>query len=128
MEEPEHDTTSDRFGGDDWIPERALKAVEMDKQVNSVADPKTGEAVEPTSLAMMRKLFRDNGPAAAMRICHIAIHGTNDRTALVAAQYVVERGMGRLQDAAQVIDDPLTKLFEEMQAKEDSNTRDTYST
>jgi len=61
------------------------------------------------------RIFRENLAISAQAICHLASFSANERTRLQAAQYVVERNLGRLQDAPplHVEKDPFTKLMEE---------------
>jgi CHAT domain-containing protein len=43
-----------------------------------------------TNEQMTRKILEDAAPAAAMRIVHIATHGSNENTALRASQYITD--------------------------------------
>jgi hypothetical protein len=117
-----NEQSTDRFGGKDWVPEDIEQSLKLDREFSTVTNPATGEQIEPTDVVLMRNIFKTNGPAAALRIAHIAVHGQNENTALRAAMYVVERNMGRLQDAIQVVDDPMTKMFMDMQADEDQGS------
>jgi hypothetical protein len=70
----------------------------------------TGETVTQQS----QRMFQENAPAAVKSIIMLAKHGTNERIRLQAAQYVVERVLGRVQDnPPKAEDDPYQILLAE---------------
>jgi hypothetical protein len=61
-----------------------------------------------------RRIFREGLPNAAKAIVDIAENSTSDRTRLTAAQYIVERNLGKVgDDAAHAPDNALAKLVNE---------------
>lgn len=73
----------------DWVPEEAIAALRMER---TVMDP-LGSYEDQA-----RQLFRENAPNAAASIVHLAVHSINERTRLSAAQYVVDRILGKVGD------------------------------
>lgn len=70
-------------------------------------------SVSETEEQMARRAFRQALPGAAQAIIDIAHHGMNERTRLTAAQYIVERNMGKVgQDPALANTDTLRGLVE----------------
>jgi hypothetical protein len=94
---------------DEWIPERALEALRMERTVTPIND----ESNEDLS----RRIFRDNAPAAATSIVHIAIHGQNERTRLAAAQYVSDRVLGKPGDDSFGADNPIKEFIADVVKK-----------
>ena len=66
------------------------------------------DIMEETPESMSKKMFRNNLIGATLSICDLATRSVNERVRLQAAQYVVERNLGRLQDATpEHMTDPL---------------------
>lgn len=81
------DNGSDNDMPDTWVPDDAVAALAMERTFHN-----------ETPAVMARRLFQENAANAAAAICHIAVHGTNERIRLDAAKYVVERVLGRVGD------------------------------
>ena len=70
---------------------------------------------EQTPEGAVSSIFRENAAAAAQTVVNIALFGKNERTRLAAAQYVVERVVGRVQDNPPVrVDDPFSEFLEKI--------------
>lgn len=62
------------------------------------------------------RIFKENAAAAAQTIANIALFGRNERVRLAAAQYVVERVVGRVQDNPPAPkDDPFSALRDDLE-------------
>jgi len=68
-----------------WIPDEAIAALKSER---AMLEPKS-------DIEFTRELFRQNAPAAAASIVHLALHSTNERVRSDNARYVVERVLGR---------------------------------
>lgn len=55
--------------------------------------------LELTEVEQARQIFIRHAPVAATAICRIAAHSPSERMKFQAATYVLDRAMGRLQDA-----------------------------
>lgn len=90
-----------------WDPEAALRSLVTETQVMD------GESPEQT----MMRLFKENGPIAALSICQISQHSPNERLRLDASKYVMDRVLGRIGDADTTIEsDPLEDLLSKILA------------
>jgi hypothetical protein len=69
----------------EWVPDEALEALQQERMFS-------GEGEED----LANRLLRENLPAAVMSVCNLAIHSNNENTRLRAAQYVIDRNMGRI--------------------------------
>ena len=88
-----------------WNPQAALNALTCERTVG----------VEETEEDISRRLFRENLPMATLAITHLAQHAPNERVRLDAAKYVVERNLGRIQDANPFsTEDPFERLLAEV--------------
>jgi hypothetical protein len=74
----------------EWLPKSAIEGLALEEQTHP------GESEESRA----RRLFRENSPAAALSITHMAMHGSNERIRLDASKYVIERVLGRVGDDA----------------------------
>lgn len=87
----------------DWLPEAAVQALEMEKQVHE------NETPEQTA----RRLMRESSPQIAMGVLHTAMHGSTDRIRLDAQKYVLDRVLGKAgEDAYESNKSPLELLVE----------------
>ena len=84
----------------EWDPDAALSNLAMEKSLDNGDDVVTAARV-----------FRENAVPAAQSIVHLALYSGNESLRFRAAQYVIERNMGRVQDGQPVDNDPLTTLF-----------------
>lgn len=67
--------------------------------------------------ATAERLFREHLPQAVLTIAKIASGAQSERARLDAAKYIVERNLGRIQDANTINeDDPLYSLAKQLQA------------
>jgi hypothetical protein len=85
----------------EWDPETSLKSL-------------TEEAAvwDETATQHAQRLLKENLPLATQSICHIAIYGVNENTRLRAAQYVIDRNLGRVMDTnALTTEDPFENLL-----------------
>ena len=67
---------------------------------------------------MAERLFKENLPGAVLNIVKMANHAQSDRVRFDASKYIVERNMGRLQDAQPNVSQPLEKLLQEVFGRE----------
>lgn len=88
-----------------WDPEIALQSLVQEQEVLGL-----------TPQAQALQILKDNAPYAASSIVHLALYGDNERTRLAAAQYVVDRNLGRIGDEKQdnTTDDPINRLLAEV--------------
>jgi hypothetical protein len=92
---------------DEWVPEEAIEALNMEKRVNPA------ESAED----MAERIFEENLPVAAQAITHLAVHSGNAAIRFKAAQYVVDRKLGKLTDPSNLNKgdkDPLVAWMEEI--------------
>jgi hypothetical protein len=73
--------------------------------------------MEDTPKSMANKIFERGLVGAALQVVTLAERATNERIRLAASQYVVERNLGRVQDAVtnggqDPLDQFLDKLFD----------------
>jgi hypothetical protein len=98
---------------DGWDPQRALDCLSSERAINP----------DETDEEMAKRLFRENLGMAVMSICHTAQHSANEKVRLDAAKYVVERNLGRLQDAQpNAVVDPFEKLMQDLMRNDPANT------
>jgi len=102
-DEPEVDDRS-------WIPDQAIEGLKMERQLGD----------KKSDIEFTRELFRQNAPAAASAIVHLAIHSQNERIRLQSAQYVVERVLGRPGEENPHGRTPLEALMEGIISVEES--------
>jgi hypothetical protein len=77
-------------------------------------DPFSPNYTAETEEQIARRIFRTALPQAAKEIVDIAVGSTNDRTRLQAAQYIVERNLGKVgDDPAHASDDLLRGIVED---------------
>lgn len=93
-----------------------MKEWDADSALQALSQEATLTGASPEDIA--NQIFKDSLPVAAASIVHSAQFSTNEQTRLRAAQYVVERNLGRLQDTPQLVDDPFDKFLKEMQDAE----------
>lgn len=68
-----------------WIPDAAIEGLKMERDLHP----------EKSNIEFTRELFRQNAPAAAASIVHLAIHSPNEKVRSDNARYVIERVLGR---------------------------------
>jgi hypothetical protein len=87
-----------------------------DELVDALTEERTvmGQSSEEQAIV----IFERHLPAAAMAICKVAIHDSNPALRLKAAQYVVDRQLGKaIQSLRQVNEnDPLVKFLSGVEA------------
>jgi len=86
-----------------WNPDDALKSLTAEETI-----------MEHTKESLAKSIFDQNAPIAAQAIAHLAQFSENEQVRFKAATYVVERCMGRLQDAPPLHDDPLEAFLQEL--------------
>jgi hypothetical protein len=91
-------------GQPEWVPDDALANLKMERTVNPDEDDNS----------LTRRLFQQAAPLAAQAIIHVAVHGTNERTKLTAAQYVVDRVCGKPGNDPEMGTSPLERALEEL--------------
>ena len=67
-----------------WIPEQAVKDLEMEKVLHG----------NETHVEMARRLLQENLPMAIMSINHMALYSPREEVRLAASKYVVEQTLG----------------------------------
>lgn len=72
------------------------------------------EILEETPESMAVKVFRRGLVPAALQIVEIAQKATSDRVRLAAAQYVVERNLGKVGDMPNPETSPLDKFLQDI--------------
>jgi hypothetical protein len=91
------------FDDDDWMP--SAHEVESLALERSVRPNETDED-------LAERLIRESAPKAAMRIVAIATSpATQDRVALDAAKYILERACGKVGDAKSATSNPWDEIF-----------------
>lgn len=92
------------FDDDSWDPDQAAASLSMESVVHT----------SETSEDMAQRLLREALPSAVMSATHLAVHSTNERTRLAAAQYVIDRVLGRVDTnpmGGKGAEDPLKALL-----------------
>lgn len=84
----EHGAHSAPGAPDTWVPDEAIAGLVMERRVLG----------DESQESQARRIFSETAAAAAASICHMAVHGTNERLRLDAAKYVVERVLGKAGD------------------------------
>lgn len=72
----------------EWDSDEAINALKMERTVNP----------SETEEELARRIIRENLPAAASAIAHLAIHSPSEKTRLEAARYIVDRNLGKIGD------------------------------
>lgn len=65
-------------------------------------------------LATAKRVFKQHLPQMAATICNIALHSPSERTRLSAAQYAIDRIMGKPSDKDTASADPMVQFLEQM--------------
>ena len=79
--------------------------------------------MEESETDQARRIFIQHSPVAAMQICRMATNATSERMRFQAATYVLDRSMGRLQDANHApADSPLDIMMREIVSETDLAT------
>lgn len=87
----------------EWDPDTALNALTAERLLDDGDDVSAAE-----------RIFKENAVPAALSIAHLAVHSPNERIRLAAAQYVVDRNLGRIGDTdplKQAEKDPLFQFI-----------------
>jgi hypothetical protein len=91
------------FDDDDWMP--------SDDDVQSLALERSFKPNE-TDEELAERLIKESAPKAAMRIVQIATSpATQDRVALDASKYILERACGKVGDAKTSTNNPWDDVF-----------------
>lgn len=91
---------------DGWDPDRAMESLKMERSVMA------SESEED----LAKRILRENAAHAAQSIVHVALHDANGRTRLAAAQYILERTLGPVNQEQPGQEDWVEKLQEAMRA------------
>lgn len=67
-----------------WVPEQAVKNLEMEKALNG----------HESHVELAKRLLKENLPMAVMSINHLALYSPREEIRLAASKYVVEQAMG----------------------------------
>ncbi len=71
--------------------------------------------MEETEGDQAKRIFQQYAPVAATQICRLAANASSERLKFQAATYVLDRAIGRLQDAnLPENDDPLQNLIKDI--------------
>jgi hypothetical protein len=82
-----------------------------DELVDALSEERS--ALGTSAEAQAGKIFSDHLPAAAYAICKVAVHSDNPQLRLRAAQYIVDRQLGKAVQSVRAIadNDPLMKFL-----------------
>lgn len=88
-----------------WNPEKVKQAIDMEMHVN-------GKKPEEVATKKLREAL----PAAVEALVQVALYSDNETLRCKAAQYIIDRNMGRVTDVPMGYkgSDPLTNLVEEI--------------
>lgn len=95
------------FNDPHWVSDTAMEALNLERSVHP----------NETSEDMARRIFKEHLPIAAQRIVHIALNSPNEKVALDASKYVVERVMGKLGAPDTGAEDPLQAFLDDVSSK-----------
>ncbi len=86
-----------------WDPVHALESLTDERRAG----------LDEDEYALARRLLRENAPNAVLAIVHLAQNSSNEATRLKAAQYVVDRVMGRVTEGGLLdeANDPFTRFL-----------------
>lgn len=89
----------------EWDPEAVKQAIDMDLHLGDGAS---------TSEQLAIKRIRDNAAFAADSIVYLAMHSENESIRFKAAQYILDRVMGRVTDTpiTESTEDAYSRLME----------------
>jgi len=89
----------------EWVSDEALAALVDDKS----SSPATSDQ------ELARKVLQEGAPAAAKAVVHLALHSASENTRFRAAQYVLDRTLGKPgDDLRDKGEDPLNKFLQEI--------------
>jgi|SRR5262245_19353278 len=88
--QPTRDEGAGRVSDAEWVPDDALAALNLERQVNP----------ERSFEQIANTILREALPIAVSSLVHLSQHAANDKTRLEAAKYIVERNLGRLSDVS----------------------------
>jgi hypothetical protein len=101
----EHSENKKRFKNEPdeapWIPDEQIEACVMERQVYPTKTP----------MDHAKEILENSLPLAAQAVAHMAVHSGNENTRLRAAQYIIDRNMGRIGDPEKVGSDDLLMSF-----------------
>jgi hypothetical protein len=91
------------FDDDDWMPSAAdVESLALERSVRP----------NETDEDLAERLIREAAPKAAMKIVHIATSpATQDRVALDASKYILERACGKVGDSRSNASNPWDEVF-----------------
>jgi hypothetical protein len=86
---------------------------EFEPSDDEVAALQMESAVNPdeTDEARMRRLLRENGPKAIVKLVTLMQKSTNERVQVDIAKYITDRVLGKIGTDMAELDGPLAKLF-----------------
>lgn len=90
-----------------------------DEELDALAQER--QFFEMDEKTQAERLFTEALPAAVVSLIDIAKYGQKERNRLVASQYIIERNLGRLQDATTNTDDPFERLLAECVSEHDAS-------
>lgn len=67
-----------------WVPERALRDLEMEKALHG----------HESHAQLARRLMSENLPMAVMAIVHMAVQSSDERTRFNASKYIIDMELG----------------------------------
>lgn len=67
-----------------WIPEKAVKDLEMEKVLHG----------NESHIEMAKRLLRENLPMAVMSVNHLSLYSPREEIRLAASKYIIEHAMG----------------------------------
>jgi hypothetical protein len=100
------------MGAKDWDPDAALESLRLESTVST----------EETYAKTAQRLLEECTPAAVLAITHLAQHSTSERIRLEAAKCVLDRVLGRVQDATPVGKEDPFKTISDWLTKEESES------
>jgi hypothetical protein len=88
----------------DWSHDDALAALNLERDMRP----------EETPEELTKRIFREGAPVAASRIVRVALTSPNERVAMDASKYIIDRTLGRVGDNGEAVD-PLTEFMKKVE-------------
>jgi len=73
------------FDGDEWLPNEAMKVIQMEKDVNPALTDET----------LTERYLINASPSAALAVAHLSKHSPDPRVRLAASTYILDKVIGR---------------------------------